>query len=380
MQTNTVSTKFKEGDIVICDYNNPGDGKPFKTKVLKALHPGSDSHVAVEHPKGLRIEQDSAFGNHPGHRSRKWDTFMWVEDYNLKMASDGIERDGKIDTDQLKALIMDDATKNEIISTLKQHENHTKLFEDWGLGETIEYGKGMTFMFHGSPGTGKTWGAKCIAKALKAELHTIGAAEIQSQEPGGANRAIMEAFETAKTEGKVLFIDECDSLITSRADVGMILASEINTLLTEIEKFEGVCILATNRIDTMDEALERRISLIVEFPEPMHGQRIEIFRNIMPQKMPVEADVTCDVLADHKLTGGQIKNVVLQAARLAMGEGATAVGMRHFDAAVSRLQKSKGRMGSESRYRQGVANEAYTKSVGTRKVKDRKLSADMDIE
>ena len=230
-----------------------------------------------------------------------------------------------IDTTHLDRLVIKDEAKAEILAVLKQHQHQAKLFEEWGLGEVIEYGRGMTFMFYGPPGTGKTWGANCVARALGTELLTVSAGDIQTSEPGGANRAITEAFSQAKAAGKVLFLDECDSLITVRSEVGMILSSEINTLLTEIEKFEGVAILATNRIGMMDEALERRIALMVEFPEPDFAARETIWTKMLPNKMPRHKDVTAKKLAEEKLTGGQIKNVLIQAARLALAEDAEQV-------------------------------------------------------
>lgn len=257
----------------------------------------------------------------------------------------------------LEALVVSEEVREEIVAVLKQHKNSKKLFETWGLAKSIEYGRGMTFLFYGPPGTGKTWGANCIGKVVNKELLSIGAAEIQTSEPGGANRNIQSAFATAKKENKILFIDECDSLITSRADVGMILGGEINTLLTEIEKCEGIVILATNRIENLDEALERRISLIVEFPEPNFEQREQIWKRLVPKKMPLGAGVSFDKLAEHKLTGGQIKNVVLQAARLALSEDAKKVGVVHFEAAIKRINKSKSLMGSASRYHQEVVRD-----------------------
>lgn len=253
----------------------------------------------------------------------------------------------KLDTTQLDALVIDPEIKTEIIALLQQHKHGNKLFDEWGLGEVIEYGRGMTLMFHGGPGTGKTFGARCIAKALGKELLIIGAAEIQSSEPGGASRSIQQAFATAKEEDKVLFIDECDSLIANRANLGMILASEINTLLTEIEKAEGVVILATNRISDMDSALERRLSLIIEFLEPTLEQRLQIWKGLLPKQMPLHTDVTVEALAKYELTGGLIKNVVLQAARLALADGAKAVEMRHFAKAITRTTSSQGLMGQD---------------------------------
>lgn len=253
----------------------------------------------------------------------------------------------ELDTTKLDALVIDPEIKIEIVALLQQHKHAKKIFDDWGLGEVIEYGRGMTLMFWGSPGTGKTFGAKCIAKALGKELLIISASEIQSSEPGGANRNIQNAFSEASSMGKILFIDECDSLIANRANLGMILASEINTLLTEIEKMEGVVILATNRISDMDSALERRISLIVEFPNPTEEQRRDIWKGLLPKKMPLNSDVKIEELATYELSGGLIKNVVLQAARLALSDDAREVAMRHFDKAIKRTTESSGLMGKD---------------------------------
>lgn len=262
-------------------------------------------------------------------------------------AKTGKDAGVQLDTSKLDKLIMEPSAKSEIVALLYQHKHSAKLFNDWGLGETIEYGRGMTMMFYGGPGTGKTWAANCIAKAMHRELLVIGAAEIQTSEPGGANRNIQQAFASARKGNKVLFIDECDSLISNRAQLGMILASEINTLLTEIEKFEGVLILASNRIKDMDPALERRLALIVEFPKPNFEQRLAIWKQLIPTKMPVHADVKFEKLAEHDLTGGFIKNIILQSARLAIAAETESVMPEHFEQAIKRVKASSGLMGKK---------------------------------
>jgi SpoVK/Ycf46/Vps4 family AAA+-type ATPase len=270
----------------------------------------------------------------------------------------------KIDFTKLDRIVISDETKEEIIAVLKQHKNVDKLFEEWGLGEVMEYGRGMTMMFYGPPGTGKTGMARAIAESLQTGLEVISAAEIQSSEPGGANRNIQDAFKNAKAKKSILFLDECDSLITSRADLGMILASEVNTLLTEIEKFEGVCILATNRIENMDEALERRISLIVEFPRPNEAQRLNIWKTMLPAKMPMCKKVKVEDLAKHDYSGGEIKNVILSAARLAVSTESDKVEQVHFDKAMARIAKSQGLMGTKSRYDQRGGRQDLGVGVG----------------
>lgn len=290
------------------------------------------------------------------------------------------EKKKPIDEKALEALVLEASVKKEIMAVLKQHENSDKLFNEWGLGETIEYGRGMSLMFWGGPGTGKTWGAHCIAKALGTTLLQISAAEIQSSEPGASERNLQEAFKTAKEEGKVLFLDECDSLITTRADLGMVLAAQVNCLLTEIEKFEGVVILATNRIETMDEALERRLALIVEFPFPKYAQRVDIWKKLLPTKLPLAEGLTAEVLAQPKFSGGQIKNIILQAARLAISEGQENVTKENFDAAVTRLNKSKGIMGQLARTRTGRPFQDMEVGVSSNVQIDRKVDLDTFLE
>ncbi len=286
-------------------------------------------------------------------------------------AEDRVEQKKVVaDMSKLDALVIDPEVKKEIVAVLKQNEKKDKMFTEWGLGEKIEYGRGMAFLFWGKPGTGKTFGARCIAKALGQELMVISSSDIQTQEPGGAERNIKQAFATAKEENKILFIDECDSLIFNRANLGFILAAEVNTLLTEIEKSEGITILATNRVSHMDEALERRISLIVEFPEPNKEQRLAIWKGLLPEKMPLADDVKLEELSEHSLSGGIIKNVVLQAARLALADDHKEVSKDHFEKAIERSKKSKGLMGQVQYQKQGELEggnygKEMTKSMGS---------------
>ncbi len=341
------------------------DGVPMLYGTVKTPHLNPD-YLGIEFKFRAGQDLEGAVTNNNGR---------WLLMKKIKKKKKPV-KPIKLDLSHLDKLIIAEETKKEIVAVLKQHEKHAKLYTEWGLGETVEYGRGMTFLFHGGPGTGKTWGATQMARVIGQELLVIGAAEIQSQEPGGANRNIQEAFANAKQNKKVLLLDECDSLITSRAHVGMILSSEINTLLTEIEKFEGVCILATNRIGSLDEALERRIALIVEFPKPNHAQRIKIWETMLPKKMPLAKDVSAKELADYNLTGGQIKNVLLQAARLALSEDKDEVSLAHFEQAIDRVLKSKDLMGKDDNYIQmlgGDVDKVQGQKVMTKSSKIRGL-------
>ncbi len=338
--------KFNVGDrvVLISGYegngNNPHWGKDGQYVV------GTVTHVNVS-------DCNVAWDNSKSNGYTYGECVLKLESEMKKPAPPQV----KIDEKKLDALVIDQSDKDDILAVLRQHKYAAKMFDTWGLSEVIEYGRGMTFMFHGGPGTGKTWAAHCIAKALGTKLHVVSAAEIQSQEPGAANRNIQSAFAKAHKEKLVLFLDECDSLIANRQELGMVLASEVNTLLTEIEKSEGVVILATNMVEHMDAALERRLSLILEFKNPTEAMRCDIWAKLIPKKMPLTTEVVITELAKHALTGGQIKNVVLQAARLALSQNQKRVSMANFQAAITRLKASQGKMGSRPR---NMAHHVHT--------------------
>ncbi len=345
--------QFEAGDIVHCN------GAGICAIVTKETHHHDPNIVMVEtQDPNWGWEKDKEIP--PDYKPIFTNKYRYAHITDFKMVTKKKKtppKPPKFDLKELDPLVVAPEVLDEIKAVLRQQQNAKKMFEDWGLGEVIEYGRGMTFLFHGPPGTGKTWAATCIAKVFGREILSIGAAEIQTSEPGGANRNIQDAFKTAKQQNKILLLDECDSLITSRANLGMILAGEINTLLTEIEKYEGVVILATNRIEHLDEALERRISLIIEFPEPDFAQRQAIWERLLPKKMPLEKIVTAAKLAEYKLTGGQIKNVVIQAARLALSEDSKVVKASHFEAAIERVHKSKSLLGTASSYHQAIVRD-----------------------
>ena len=217
----------------------------------------------------------------------------------------------------LDPVVLPQETKDSICSVLTQFNFRDLIFSEWGLGEVIEYGRGMTLLMHGAPGTGKTYAAHCIAKALGKELDVVDTARIQSPFPGEMERQLCALFEEAKKKDSVIFMDECDGLIQEREGMGQILSAENNTLLREIEKYEGILVMATNRVGALDSALERRLSLIIEFKLPDEKARQSIWEKHLPEKLPLNKDVDAKVLAKEELSGGQIKNVILGAVRYA---------------------------------------------------------------
>lgn len=235
---------------------------------------------------------------------------------DLKVAAGNAMPKGKAQVD-FDTVIIAPEKREQILQALEQINQANLIFETWGFGETIEKGRGVSMLFYGPPGTGKTLMAQAIANKLGYVLKVISTADIESSAPGEAERNIRKHFKEAKDGKTMLLFDECDSLIYTRANVGPILSAQINELLSQIERFDGITLFTTNRLGTLDEAVNRRLALKLEFAMPTVEERIEIWKRMFPEKAPVADDVDWKKLASVEMSGGYIKNAVLRAARMA---------------------------------------------------------------
>lgn len=216
------------------------------------------------------------------------------------------------------SVIMPEKDKTSILDAIGQIDNFDLIFDTWGFGDVLEKGRAVSLLFYGVPGTGKTLMAQAIADKYDYDLKVISTAEIESSEPGQAERNIKAYFEAAsKNKNTVLLFDECDSLIADRRGIGMILGAQVNALLTCLENFEGIAIFTTNRLEKMDEAFNRRLSLKLKFEMPDQAARVEIWKRMYPDKAPLAKNIDWDRIASVEITGGYIKNVVLRSARRA---------------------------------------------------------------
>jgi len=300
-----------------------------------------------------------------------------------------------------ESVVLSEKKKEQSKCALSQYNNQKKIFKEWGFSEIFEKGTAISFVFYGKPGTGKTLMAEAIACHLKQQLLVIGAAEIETQVPGGAERNIKRVFQvgagkmapggaeakTAESGGMVvgesssekenkpqrhvILFDECDSLITNRSHVGMILASQINTILSELERFDGVVIFTTNRLGSLDPALERRISAKVEFEFPTKELRLAIWKRMIPARCPIAKNVSFEKLANFPMTGGHIKNVVLNAARDAAYQGLDEIPLKCFMKAIEK--ELEGVASFEAAMRSGgsvmSATEDIERELGEIKIK-----------
>jgi SpoVK/Ycf46/Vps4 family AAA+-type ATPase len=183
---------------------------------------------------------------------------------------------------------------------------------------------------------GKTACAEGIASDLGKAIVVASYAEIQNLFVGETEKNITRVFRQAREEDAVLFWDEADAIFFDRDQASRQWeVREVNVLLEELERHPGLCVLATNRKVSLDPAVERRITIKVEFAAPDREMRREIWRKLLPPRMPLAPDVDLDALAEYELVGGEIKNVLLNAARLALDRSPRgAVRRSDFEAAL----------------------------------------------
>jgi len=196
-----------------------------------------------------------------------------------------------------------------------------RVYGDWGFAKKLSWGRGISVLLYGSPGTGKTMVAAALANESGLPLLRVDISQIISKYIGETQKNIGGIFDsTAKNDG-ILFFDEADALFAKRGDVGdaqdKYANAETAYLLQRIEQHDSVCILATNLFQNFDEAFRRRMGYIIHFPMPDATQRERIWRGIFPKEAPL-GDIDFEFLARQlEFSGAAIKNTAVHAAYLA---------------------------------------------------------------
>lgn len=222
-------------------------------------------------------------------------------------------------------LIISEETKE----TLEEFESTIRLrdqvLDEWNFKKLVR-GRGVSALFYGDPGTGKTMAAGVIAAASGLPLYIIDTASLVSKWVGETEKNLGEVFHAAEAGHAMLLFDEADAIFGKRTDVqnstDRYANMQTNFLLTQIEMFNGVSILTTNRESVMDQAFQRRLTFRVHFPMPDEAERERLWRKMLEGHAGASDDVAFHELARRlQMSGGYIRNAVLRAGYLAAAQG-----------------------------------------------------------
>jgi hypothetical protein len=225
------------------------------------------------------------------------------------------------------------ATLREIAAQVRHRET---VYETWGFAAKGSRGLGITTLFTGESGTGKTMAAEVLASDLGLDLYRIDLSTVVSKYIGETEKNLRRVFDAAEDSGAILLFDEADALFGKRSEVkdshDRYANIEVSYLLQRMEAYRGLAILTTNAKSALDRSFQRRLRFVVQFPFPDAVQRERIWRNVFPAESPVTA-LDYRKLARLNVSGGAIRNIAMNAAFRAVRAGEP-VAMAHLECAA----------------------------------------------
>jgi ATPase family associated with various cellular activities (AAA) len=262
-----------------------------------------------------------------------------------------------------KATWEDIVLPNEELDLLHQIAEQVRqrsvVYDEWGFRRRMNRGLGISALFAGESGTGKTMAAEVIANDLRLNLYRIDLSAVVSKFIGETEKNLRRLFDAAEDGGAILFFDEADALFGKRSEVkdshDRYANIEINYLLQRLEAYRGLAILATNFKNALDSAFMRRLRFIVNFSFPGVKERKAMWQKAFPSETPTE-ELDFNRLAQFNLTGGSIHNIALNAAFLA-AQAKTSVKMQQVLSATRTELRKCDRPINESDFRWQVPEE-----------------------
>ena len=221
-------------------------------------------------------------------------------------------------------LVLPRAQRQLLADVVAHVRQRSTVYEAWGLGRAGQRGLGISALFAGPSGTGKTMAAEVLGRTLRLDVWRVDLSAVVSKYIGDTERRLRRVFDAAESGGVILLFDEADALFGRRSEVkdshDRYANIEVSYLLQRMEAYRGLAILTTNLKPALDPAFLRRIRFLVEFPFPDAAQRAEIWRRVFPAATPTEG-LDVEKLARLSVTGGNIRNIALNAAFLAADAG-----------------------------------------------------------
>ena len=229
-------------------------------------------------------------------------------------------------------LILPEAQSDTLRAIVAHVKQRAKVYETWGFAKKSDRGLGISALFSGPSGTGKTTAAEVLAKQLNLDLYRIDLSSVVSKYIGETEKNLRRVFDAAESGGAILLFDEADALFGKRSDVkdshDRHANIEVSYLLQRMEAYRGLAILTTNLKNALDVAFMRRIRFVVQFSFPDAQQRAMIWSRAFPPETPTEG-LDIQKLAKLNMAGGNIRNIALNAAFIA-AESGEAVMMKHL--------------------------------------------------
>jgi SpoVK/Ycf46/Vps4 family AAA+-type ATPase len=239
-------------------------------------------------------------------------------------------------------IVLPDVQKNMLREIAAQVRQRNKVYSEWGFAKKNLRGLGISALFTGESGTGKTMASEVLANELQLDLYRIDLSKVVNKYIGETEKNLKRIFDAAEDGGAILLFDEADALFGKRSEVkdshDRYSNIEVSYLLQRMETYRGLAILTTNMKGALDKAFLRRIRFVVQFPFPDITQRAEIWSKVFPTDTP-RIDLNIDHLARLNVAGGNIRNIALNAAFIAADEGNPVLMSHIFRAAKTEYDK-----------------------------------------
>jgi len=229
-------------------------------------------------------------------------------------------------------LVLPEPQKDMLRQIVSHVRNRIKVHDEWGFADTGARGMGISALFAGESGTGKTMAAEVLARELQLDLYRIDLSAVVSKYIGETEKNLRRLFDAAEESGAILLFDEADALFGKRSEVkdshDRYANIEVSYLLQRMESYRGLAILTSNLKTSLDTAFQRRLRFVVQFPFPDHALREAIWKGAFPARAQL-GSVDTGKLARLNVTGGSIRNIAINAAFRA-ADVSEAVGMSHL--------------------------------------------------